>query len=206
MTDEDLLIDREEFLKRGVHIGTKSQHSDMEDFVFHVKKNQLAVLDLNKTDEQIREASEFLAEFEPENVLFVGRKDEAREGITRVAGEIGSDYITGRFMPGTFTNPRSDSFREPDVIIVSDPEVDSQAVEEAQNTGVPVIGIVDSGNSLEGIEIPVPANNKSGDAISTVLHLIGKEYAALTGLDYSLELEDLAEVEDEQEEEEEDSE
>jgi len=69
MTDEELLIDREEYLKRGVHIGTKSQHTDMDDYIFHVKKNQLAVINLTKTDQQIRDAAEFLADYEPENIL-----------------------------------------------------------------------------------------------------------------------------------------
>lgn len=202
MTDEDLLIDREEYLKRGVHIGTKSQHSDMEEFIFHVKKNQLAVIDLSKTDRQIREAADVLAEHEPEEVLLVGRKEEAREAIEKTA-ELGFDHVTGRFMPGTLTNPQSDSFREPEIVVAVDPETDSQVINEASDTNIPVIAVADSGNSLEGVKHAIPANNKGENSVSTVLYLLGKLYAEERGLEFDYGLEDFAPVEEEEEEQEE---
>ena len=45
-----------------------------------------------------------------------------------------------RFMPGTLTNPSLPYFIEPQLIIISDPEVDGQAIIEATNAGIPVIG------------------------------------------------------------------
>lgn len=202
MTEEELLIDREEYLKRGVHIGTKAQHTDMEDYIFHVKKNQLAVINLTKTDQQIREAGEFLADFEPETVLFVGRKPEAKEPIQKVSEALGTDFITGRFMPGSLTNPQSENFTEPDVIVTIDPEVDAQAIDEAADTNVPVVSLADSENRLDNIDVVIPANNKGEKAIGTVLFLLGKEIAEHRGLDFDYELEDFAEVEDVEEDEE----
>lgn len=199
MTDEELLIDREEYLKRGVHIGTKSQHTDMDDYIFHVKKNQLAVINLTKTDQQIREAADFLANYEPENILVVGRKEEARESIDEFSEALGTDKITGRFMPGTLTNPQSENFTEPEVVFVTDPELDAQAIDEASDTNIPVVAIADSENSLDNIDVVIPGNNKGENAIATILYLVGQEYSALKGLDFDYDLDDFAEVEEAEE-------
>ncbi len=201
MTEEELLIDREEYLKRGVHIGTKSQHKDMEDYIFHVKKNQLAVINLTKTDQQIRKAGEFLSDFEPDTVLFVGRKPEAKEPIEKLSEALGTDFITGRFMPGSLTNPQSENFTEPDVIVTIDPEVDAQAIDEAADTNVPVVSMADSENRLDNIDVVIPANNKGEKAIGTVLYLLGKEISQHRDIEFDYELEDFAEVEEVEDEE-----
>ena len=199
MTDEELLIDREEYLKRGVHIGTKSQHTDMDDYIFHVKKNQLAVINLTKTDQQIRDAAEFLADYEPEDILVVGRKDEARDAIDEFSEALETAKITGRFMPGTLTNPQSENFTEPEVVLVTDPELDAQAIDEASDTNIPVVAIADSENSLDNIDVVIPGNNKGENAIATILFLVGQEYSALKGLDFDYALDDFAEVEEAEE-------
>jgi small subunit ribosomal protein S2 len=200
MSDEELLIDREEYLKRGVHIGTKSQHKDMEEYIFHVKKNQLAVINLTKTDEQIRKAGEFLSDYEPETVLLIGRKPEATESIEKLSDAIGTDCMTGRFMPGSLTNPQSENFTEPDIIVTTDPEIDSQAIQEASDTNVPVISIADSENELDNIDVVIPANNKGEKAIATVMYLLGQQYAEHRELEFDFELNDFAEVEEVEEE------
>lgn len=199
MSDEELLIDREEYLKRGVHIGTKSQHTDMDDYIFHVKKNQLAVINLTKTDAQIRDAAEFLADYEPEDILIVGRKEESHEAIEKLSEALGTDRITGRFMPGTLTNPQSDNFTEPEVVIVTDPEMDAQAINEASDVNIPVVTIADSENSLDDIDLVIPGNTKGENALATIYFLLGQEYSALKGLDFDYELEDFAEVEEAEE-------
>ena len=170
--DEELLLDREEYLKRGVHIGTQSQNADMEGHIFHVKKNGLAILDLNTTDEQIRAVAETLAEYDPEEILVVGRKEEAYQPIRTFSEAIGTRTVNGRFMPGTLTNPRSDSFMEPEIILVTDPEEDRQAVTEAADVNIPVIAIADSENSLENVDKVIAANNKGEKALGMVFYLL----------------------------------
>jgi small subunit ribosomal protein S2 len=202
--EEELLIDRENYLAHGVHIGTKSQHNDMEEYIFHVKKNQLAVLNLEDTDKQIRKAAEKLAEYEPEDILVVGRKEEAKEALNEFSNVTETEAIIGRFMPGTLTNPQSDSFTEPEVLLITDPETDSQAINEAQQTNKYVIAIADSENKLEGVNLAIPANNKSAKSLGTVYYLLAQELAERRGEEYEIELEDFqaATVEREDEEEE----
>lgn len=200
------MIDREDYLAHGVHIGTKSQHNDMEEYIFHVKKNQLAVLNLEDTDKQIRKAAKKLAEYEPEDILVVGRKDEAKEALDEFANVTGVDSVIGRFMPGTLTNPQSDSFTEPELVLVTDPETDAQAIDEAVQTNKYVIAIADSENELEGVDMAIPANNKSAKSLGMVYYLLARELGEERGEEYELEAEDFQSEPVEREGEEEDEE
>jgi small subunit ribosomal protein S2 len=196
--EENLLIEREKYLAAGVHIGTKSSHVDMEEFIFRVKKNQLAVLDLEQTDERIREAAEFISQFDPENVLVVGRKEIAFNPIELFSEYTGAEHIIGRFTPGTLTNPKAQDFREPEVVVVTDPEQDSQVVTEAAQTNVPVVAFCDSGDSLDNIDYPIPANNKGEKAIATVYYLLTKQILEERGVEVELDVEEFQPEEDEE--------
>ena len=200
--EEELLVDREEYLKNGVHIGTQSQNADMEDYIFHVKKNGLAILNLNKTDAHIRAVAELLADYDEEEILVVGRKEEAYEPVKIFSEAIGTKTVNGRFMPGTLTNPRSDNFTEPEIVIVTDPEEDGQAVNEASDVNIPVVAIADSENSLDDVDYVIPANNKGEKALGMVFHLLADQIKEQKGEKLDLKLEDfISQAIEEQDEE-----
>lgn len=203
MSEEELLVDREKYLSHGVHIGTKARHEDMEKYIFHVKKNQLSVLNLDQTDERIRAAARFLSKYSPEDILLVGRKEAARMPLNAFSEEVGTRLIAGRFMPGTLTNPQSDDFMEPEVIVVTDPEEDEQAIDEAVDAKIPVVSIADSGNSLEDIDLVIPANNKAENSLGLVYYLLAEQLQEEYGHKIEANLSDFRpETEDTDEEEE----
>ena len=173
--DNNLLVERETYLKNGVHIGTQSQNADMEDYIFHVKKNGLAILDLDTTDKQVRSIADLLQNYPEDEIVVVGRREEAYQPIRGFSDEVGCKTINGRFMPGTFTNPQSDKFMEPEILLVTDPEEDKQAVREASDVDIPVIAISDSGNSLENVDHVIAANNKGEKSLATVLCLLAAQ-------------------------------
>ncbi len=75
--------------------------------------------------------------------------------------EIKRDFIlAGRFTPGSFTNQIQAAFKEPRLIVISNPNVDHQAVTEASYVNIPVIAFCDTSTSLRYIDIVIPANNK----------------------------------------------
>lgn len=198
--DEELLVDREEYLKNGVHIGTQSQNADMEDYIFHVKKNGLAILDLNTTDKQIRAIAQTLADYDPEEILVVGRKDEAYQPIKTFSEAIGTRTVNGRFMPGTLTNPKSDNFMEPEIILVTDPEEDRQAITEASDVNIPVIAIADSENSLDNVDKVIAANNKGEKALGMVFYLLADQIKEAKGEKLDLKQEDFISLDLDEEE------
>ena len=61
------------------------------------------------------------------------------------------------------------------MILVSDPEIDRQAVIEATNAGIPVIGIANTDNLTSNIDLIIPANNRGRKALATTYWLLSRE-------------------------------
>ncbi|MFH0711450.1 MAG: 30S ribosomal protein S2 [Candidatus Aenigmatarchaeota archaeon] len=168
-----LLIPREEYLASGIHIGMKQRTADMKEFIYNIRDDGLAVLNLSKIDERIKIASKFMAR--AKNILVVGRKVSAQESVKKFAEAIGSKSSTGRFLPGTLTNPRFREYYEADVVLVSDPLIDYQALRESVTARIPIIGIADTFNETRDLDLIVPANNKGKKALATLFWLLARE-------------------------------
>jgi small subunit ribosomal protein S2 len=192
MPDEevDLLIPVEDYLAAGVHIGTQQKTKDMERFIHRVRTDGLYVLDVSKTDERIRTAASFLANYAPEQILIASSRQYGRFPAEKFADAVGARARTGRFIPGTLTNPKYDGYIEPDVVVVTDPIGDSQAVKEAITVGIPVIAMCDSNNTTSNVDLVVPTNNKGRKALSVVYWLLANETLDARGAEPAYALED----------------
>ncbi len=97
----------EEMFKAGVHYGYSKtrRHPSVSPFIFGVK-NKVEIIDLEKTDELLTNALEFISSFARDNkqVLFIGGKNEAREALRIAAESIDMPYVDGRWIGGTLTN------------------------------------------------------------------------------------------------------
>jgi len=78
-------------------------------------------------------------------------------------------------MPGTLTNPSLPYYSEPKLIIVSDPQVDAQAITESTNAGIPIIGIANTDNVTSKLDLIIPANNRGRKSLATVYWLLASE-------------------------------
>jgi len=182
-TTEDLsLIPIDEYLAAGVHIGTQQKTEDMKRFIYRVRADGLYVLDVKATDERIKIAAKFLSRFDPVRILVVSARQYGQFPATMFAKVIGARSLVGRFIPGTLTNPEYRDFIEPDVVVVTDPIGDSQAVKEAVDVGVPVIAMCDTNNMTTHIDIVIPTNNKGRKALALIYWLLAKEISTLRGL------------------------
>ncbi|MGQ4555270.1 30S ribosomal protein S2 [Halobellus sp. GM3] len=192
MPDEeaDLLIPVEDYLSAGVHIGTQQKTKDMERFIHRVRDDGLYVLDVSQTDSRIRTAADFLANYDPEQILVTSSRQYGRFPATKFADAVGARARTGRFIPGTLTNPDYAGYIEPDVVVVTDPIGDAQAVKEAITVGIPVIAMCDSNNQTSNVDLVVPTNNKGRRALSVVYWLLANETLDRRGSDTVYALED----------------
>jgi len=188
--EADLLIPVEEYLGAGVHIGTQQKTKDMERFIHRVRTDGLYVLDVSMTDRRIRTAADFLANYQPEQILVASSRQYGRFPAEKFAESVGARARTGRFIPGTLTNPDYDGYIEPDVVVVTDPIGDSQAVKEAITVGIPVIAMCDSNNTTSNVDLVVPTNNKGRKALSVVYWLLANETLDRRGADTVYALED----------------
>ncbi len=179
MTDdqnETLLIESNEYLKSGIHIGTKFKTKYMADFIYKTRPDGLSVLNLKKIDERINLAIRFLSRYNPEEILIVSRRETGWKGLRRLNKLTGINVVTGRYPPGILTNTNLSTYIEPKVIVVCDPWPDRNAVEDANKVGIPIVALCDTNNQSNMIDLVVPCNNKGKKSIGLILYLIAREY------------------------------
>jgi small subunit ribosomal protein S2 len=188
VTEYESLIPVDEYLAAGVHIGTQQKTEDMKRFVYRVRADGLYVLDVKATDDRIKTAAKFLSKFDPPRILVVSARQYGQFPATMFAKVIGAKSLVGRFIPGTLTNPEYRDFVEPDVVVVTDPIGDSQAVKEAVDIGVPVVAMCDTNNMTMHIDVVIPTNNKGRKALALIYWLLAQEIAKLRGqqMDYAV--------------------
>lgn len=180
-TGTQLLIPEDVYLTSGVHIGTQQKSADMKEFIFKVRTDGLYVLDVKKTDERIRIAAKFLSMFEPSRVLIVSARQYGQKPAKVFGKTTGASVIAGRFVPGSLTNPILPNFVEPEVLFVTDPAADEQALREALNVGIPIIGICDANNETKYVDLVIPSNNKGRRALATIYWLLTREILKARG-------------------------
>lgn len=175
VTGEELLLPQDTLLSAGIHIGTRMKTKDMEQFIYRVRPDGLFVLDVKKTDDRIRAAGKFLARFEPAKIATAAARLYAQEPIRKFCEMTGASPIIGRFVPGLLSNPLYPNRVEPEVIVVSDPRADSQAVKEASSVGIPVVALCSTDNEFAGIDLVIPTNNKGRRALAVIYWLLARQ-------------------------------
>jgi len=174
-SDDELLLPRDVMLSAGIHIGTRMKTKDMEQFVYRVRPDGLFVLNVKKTDERIRFAAKFLSRFEPGKIVTVAARLYARYPAKKFCEVTKATPIAKRFVPGVFSNPLYSHHLEPEVIIVSDPKADIQAVKEAGIMGIPVVSLCSTDNESTGVDFIIPTNNKGRRALAVVFWMLARQ-------------------------------
>ena len=172
---ENLLLSLEELLAAGLHIGTRIKTVDMERYIFRVRPDGLFILNIGDTNEKIRVAAKFMARFEPSRVLAVSSRLYGKTPVEKFAELTKTVPIIGRFMPGLISNPLQPHHAEPQVVLVTDPRADWQAIKEATSVGVPVIALCDTDNVFSGVDFVIPVNNKGRRALAVVYWLLARQ-------------------------------
>jgi small subunit ribosomal protein S2 len=172
---EELLLPQDTLLSAGIHIGTRMKTKDMAPFIYRVRPDGLFVLDVKKTDERIRTAAKFLARFEPARIVAIASRLYGREPVKRFCEIIKATPISGRFIPGMLSNPLYAGRIEPNVVLVSDPKADAQAVKEAGAIGIPVIALCSTDNEFAGVDFVIPTNNKGRRALAVIYWLLARQ-------------------------------
>ena len=173
--EEQLLLPQDMLLSAGVHIGTRMKTKDIEQFIYRVRPDGLFVLDVKKTDERIRVAAKFLARFEQSKIAAAAARLYAQEPVRKFCELTGAIPIAGRFIPGLLSNPLYPDRIEPNVLIISDPRADSQAVREASSVGIPIVALCSTDNDFSGVDLVIPTNNKGRRALAVIYWLLTRQ-------------------------------
>ena len=174
-SEEELLLPRDTLLSAGIHIGTRMKTRDMEPFIYRVRPDGLFVLDVKKTDDRIRVAGKFLARYEPSKVAVAATRLYAHEPVKKFCQLTGSMPLVGRFIPGMLSNPLYPHRVDPEIIVVSDPRADAQAVKEASAVGIPIVALCSTDNEFGGVDFVIPTNNKGRRALAVIFWLLARQ-------------------------------
>jgi small subunit ribosomal protein S2 len=172
---EELLLPRDTMLSAGIHIGTRMKTLDMEPFIYRIRPDGLFVLDVKKTDDRIRVAAKFLSRYEPAKVAVTATRLYAHEPIKKFCQLTGATPIIGRFIPGSLSNPQYPNRVDPEIIVVSDPRADAQAVKEASKVGIPIVALCSTDNEFAGVDFVIPTNNKGRRALAVIFWLLARQ-------------------------------
>src|SRR5919112_1181925 len=162
-------------LSTGIRVGTPIKTKFMSSFITRANPEGLYILDISKTLARIDVAAKFIGRVSISNVAVTSSREYGKTPVEKFCELTGARGIFGRFMPGTFTNPSLPKYLEPEIVIVTDPQADEQAVLESTRAGVPVIALSNSDNITSKVDIVIPTNNRGRKALATVYWLLTKE-------------------------------
>ena len=166
---------KKKILSTGIRVGTQVKTKFMKPFITQASPEGLYMIDLDVTLERTKTAAKFINRIGTDNLIVCTGRRYAETPIEKFSEMLGSKKLLGRFMPGTLTNPSLPYYIEPKLVLISDPQVDEQAITEATNAGIPVIGIANTDNITSKLDVIIPANNRGRKALATVYWLLVRQ-------------------------------
>ena len=172
----DALVPIEDYLKSSIHLGTRVITPDMRPFVYKRRADGLAVFNTAILDDKIKEGSDFLSKYAPEDIILICKREAGWKATKLFSQVTGIRIFTKKYPAGILTNTNLSDFTETELVFIVDPWLDKNALTDANNVKVPVLSICDTNNYTQGITKIIPGNNKSAKSIGMILYLMAKLY------------------------------
>ena len=158
----------------GCHLGGKKITKQMRKYVYTIRKDGIAIFDVNKIYEKIQIAARIIASVDPDSVISVSSREAGQRAVYKFSHFTRTQAVTGRWSPGMLTNQTTKKYVEPRLLIVSDPRTDYNAILESSYVNLPVIAICNSDNMLKYVDCAIPCNNRNNYSIAMIWYLLTK--------------------------------
>ena len=171
-----ILAPIEDYLKSSIHLGTRAITPDMKPFVYKRRADSLAVFNTEILDKKLAESADYLAQFSPEDVLVVCKREAGHKAVELFSKVTGIRAFTKNYPAGILTNPNLETFTEKEMIFICDPWTDKSALDDAKRIRIPVLAICDTNNYTMHVTKVLPGNNKSAKSLGFILYILAKIY------------------------------
>jgi small subunit ribosomal protein SAe len=158
----------------GCQYGGKKITKQMKKYVYTVRKDGIAIFDVNKIYEKIQVAARIIASVDPDSVISVSSKEAGQRAVYKFGHFTKTQTVTGRWSPGMLTNQTTKKFVEPRLLIVTDPRTDYNALLESSYVNIPVIAICNTDNMLKYVDCAIPCNNRHPKSVAMIWYLLTK--------------------------------
>ena len=158
----------------GCQYGGKKITKQMKKYVYTVRKDGIAIFDVNKIYEKIQVAARIIASVDPDSVISVSSKEAGQRAVYKFGHFTKTQTVTGRWSPGMLTNQTTKKFIEPRLLIVTDPRTDYNALLESSYVNIPVIAICNTDNMLKYVDCAIPCNNRHPKSVAMIWYLLTK--------------------------------
>ena len=158
------------------HLGKANINFQMEEYISTKRPDGIPVFDVKKIWEKILLAARIIVAVKnPQDVVAVSGNEHRQRAVLKFCKYTGATPIAGRFTPGTLTNQITSAFREPRLLIVSDPVTDHQPIAEASYVSIPTIAFCNTNASLKYIDVAIPGNTENDHSIGLMWWMLARE-------------------------------
>ena len=181
--DQTILTDIEDYIKTSSYLGTKVVTPTMRKYVYRRRMDGLAILNTLLVDKKLKDAVEFICKFKPSEWTLICKREAGWRAVKMFAELTGVRIFTKKYPAGVVTNTCLPDFFETKMMMVCDPWLDKNALTDAKNIRVPVVGICNTNNNTSNIDFVIIGNNHSNKSLGLFFWLLAREYMKAHGID-----------------------
>lgn len=184
--DSTILTNIEDYIKTSAYLGTKVVTPSMRKYVYRRRMDGLAILNTLTVDKKLKDAIDFIKHYKPDEWVVICKREAGWRAIKMFSELTGVRIFTKKYPAGIITNTCLPDFFETKMIMICDPWLDKNALTDAKNVRIPVVGICNTNNNTYDIESVIIGNNHSNKSLGLFFWLLSREYMKEHGIDKKL--------------------